>query len=556
MFRVEKLDVPKIEVSLVNSLCPDERVPLVAVAPPVAMQVNHWVMLLKAPELTKPGVYDLMIDLGIGYQRVPRAIKVVDEFKKRFRFVHLSNMNIGDPTAPDFDPILIDEINLLNPEFIIATGDYIEGAGSRADSASWTRIKKYFSRFNAPCFLLCGDQDDILGYPIHITPSQVGTFNYGSYHFFFMLDTSFHPIEQDPIQLRALVNDLKNLPQTTMTFLVGNRDNLGVLDGLKSIGKDPAAVLEEGKVRFLVFGGSTDWDFNEYAEKLASAKLNNVGYVRTGQSSTSMKNGGQGVSQYRVFEINEGDVKYIYPAERGKVSSQFSVPAGHLRLFNHGPNNGTQPTERITILNTLNQSFADCRVAFRIAGTNPESVKVANGKLEQVFPCGNNQLLVLATVGVPEKSALQVLATTDAKTDARYQRPPVQVDLNSSGKISFKPAQTVSGLKFLIADETLELSLTNTSDQPMKVKPQANLNGQMLIIQDPSRSNAKESAEETAAEDEGFDLDAKKTIKLTIKPALRSIKPGKHLVQVYLLNDPLQRLTVFPIQVDVAGDKP
>ena len=89
MFRLDKLDVPKIEVSLVNSLCEEERIRLVAVSPPVAMQVNHWVMLLKAPELTKPGVYDLWIDLGVGYQRVPRAIKVVDGFKPRFRFIHL-----------------------------------------------------------------------------------------------------------------------------------------------------------------------------------------------------------------------------------------------------------------------------------------------------------------------------------------------------------------------------------------------------------------------------------------------------------------------------------
>ncbi len=551
MFRVDKLDVPKIEVSLVNSLCEQQRINLVAVAPPVAMQVNHWVMLLKAPELTEPGVYDLFIDLGIGYQRVPRAIRVVHDFKKRFRFVHLSNMNIGDPTAPDFDSLLVDEINLLNPEFIIATGDYIEGADRKADSESWKRIKTFFAKFNSPCYLLCGDQDDILGYPIHITPNQVSTLDYGVYHFFFMMDASSHPTERDTNQLRALITDLSTDRKTSATFLVGNRDNLGVLDGLKAMGKDPAAIFEQGKVRYLLFGGSTDWDFQEYTAKMAAAKLNNVSYIRTGQSSTSMKNGGKGFSQYRVFDINDLDVKYVYPQEREATGAQFSVPTGHLRIFQQGPNDGSQSSEHITVLNSLNQSFPDCRVVFRLAGSDPQSVKVANGKIERVFPAGENQLLVLATIGLPEKSAVQVLATTDPAIEAKHQRIPVQIDLNAPPKIKFKHAQTATGLKFLIADETFDLALTNTSSQPINVEPQVNLDGQSLIIQAAGQQN---SETKSAPEENGFQIAPDKTVKLTVKPALRFIKPGRHLIQVYCLNDPLQRLTVFPIQIEVAGE--
>ncbi|MFA5866208.1 MAG: hypothetical protein WC975_16165 [Phycisphaerae bacterium] len=551
MFRADKLDVPKIEVSLVNALCEQEKIQLVAVAPPVAMQVNHWVMLLKAPELTPNGVYDLVIDLGIGYQRVPRAIKVVDKFKKQFRFVHLSNMNIGDPTAPDFDGRLINEINLLDPEFIIATGDFTENTQPKNGPQNWQAVKKFLGRFNAPCYILCGDQDDPASFSPQIAPGFVGAFDYGPYHFFFLMDTSFHPIEQDQLQIKALVNDLANR-QSLMTFLVANRDDLGLLDGLKSIGKDPAEVFNNGKVRYLLFGGSTDWDYKEYADKLSAAKLNNVAYIRTGQSSTCMKNGGPGFSRYRVFDVSESEVKYIYPDDQAATRSQSSIPTGSIRFFNLGPNDGTRKTERLTLLNTLNQSFPDCRVVFRLAGSDPKSVKIANARINQILVINAHQLMVLANVALPEKSSVQILATTDPAVEAQFQKLPVQVKISSSTKINFKPVETPTGLKFLAAGETVELTLLNTSNQGLKVNPQVTLDGQALIIQNPSLTQTKQVT--AGVSEDGVDLPPGKAIKLSIKPVLRFIKSGKRLIEVYFLNDPLQRLTVFPVQVTVAGE--
>jgi len=556
MFRVDKLDMPKVEASLVSSLCERERVPLVAVAPPVAMQVNHWVMLLKAPELTKPGVYDLLIDLGIGYQRVPRSVRIIDAPKKRFRFVHLSNMNIGEPTAPDFDRRLIDEVNLLNPEFILATGDFMENATANGVDG-WRRTKQFLAGFHAPGYILCGDHDDSESFSVHVAPSLVGTLDYGPYHFFFLMDTGYHPIEQDTLQLKALMNDL-NTTQASMTFIVGNRDNLGVLDGLRAINKDPGPLFADGKVRYLIFGGSTDWDYTEYAKKLLEAKLTSVTYVRTGQSSTSTKNGGTGRSRYRVFDVNDGNVRCIYPGSDDGAKSQASVPVGFLHTFHHGPNDGTRTTERVTVLNNLNQSFPDCRVLLRLAGTDPAAVKVANGKIEQVMPLTDRQLLVLANVGLPEKASVSVLATTDSSEEARVQKLPIQAEMAAPGELHFKAGETSDGLRFLLADETLSLTLSNTSRAPVVAKPYVTLDGQSLIIQEQSQPQSSQPAAESTtapsakASGEGFTIAAGGSIKLAIKPALRAIRPGRYLVSVYLLNDPLQRLTVFPVQVVVS----
>ncbi len=559
MFRVKKFDMPKINVVLANSLCPQQKIQLSEVSPPVAMQLHHWVMLLKAPALTASGVYDLVIDLGIGYQRVPRAIKIVRKIKKKFRFVQLSNMNIGQPDAPDFDYRLVDEINLLNPEFIIATGDFL--ADGRAEGAKgWQRVKRFLSHFNAPCYVMCGEQDDETTYAQQINQSLTGTIDYGPYHLFLMMDTALHPIEKDKLQLNALMEDLKAAKRSIMTFLVANSDRLGVIDGLKSIGADPASVFASGRVKAIICGGSTDWDFSEYRNKLTQAGLlGKIAYIRTGQSSTSMKNGSDGISRYRVIEVDDGVLNYIYPEDHPIAGRklQYSVPVGRIRIFRSGPNDGSRETERVTIVNTLNQSFADCQVIFRIAGTDPQSVIVENARKKNVLRVKSNQLLVIADVDLPEKSAVQILATTNHKTAQAYKKLPVKVSLTSPAELIFRSAKTATGLKYLTANSSLELALTNLGNTKLSTAVQVTLAGQSLILGRPILSKTPLgnqpadiiSAINTTGQD--IEILPNSTVRMRVAPTLRYITPGRHFISVYCLNDPLKRVSVFPVFVKV-----
>jgi hypothetical protein len=556
MFRVEKLDVPRIEASLVNTLSEGEQVKLAAEGTPTAIQGNHWVLMLKVPAEAKPGVYDLMIDFGIGYQKISNAIKIIDEYKKKFRFVHLSNMNIGDPTSPDFDYRLVEEINLLNPEFIIATGDFIENAGLRHDAQSWRLVKNFLGRFHAPTYILCGDQDDPISFPSQINPSLVGTLDYGPMHFFFMMDSSYHPIEQDVSQLKAMITDLTNLKNTQTTFLVGNRDSLGVLDGLSTLGQPPADIFSQGKVRYLLFGGSTDWDFKEYAEKLASLKTEDLAYIRTAQSSTCMKNGGSGVSRYRVFDVEGNQIRYIYPDEEAEQTAQHSVPAGRLKVLYQGPNDGSQNIQMVTMVNSLNQAFDDCRIVFHIAGTDAKSVRIANARIDRIIPAGKNELVVSALVDLPEKGAAQVVVTSDPSGIAPYEPIPVKISLRSPEKLVFTPGVTSTGLSFFAAADKLELTLTNTSEKAVNIAPQVTLAGQELII---SRESLAQTTQPTNGEDAAspasinnmMSLAAGQSIKLLIQPAVRFIYPGNHQIVVYALNDSLKRAQTFAVNVAV-----
>ncbi len=557
---VKKAFVPQIKTMLVNSLCPEERIRLSVVSPPVVIQDDYWVMLLKAPVLTRPGVYDLLIDLGVGYQRVPRAIKIVKKIKTKFRFVHLSNMNVGLPDAPDFDYRLVDEINLLNPEFIIATGDFLAN-GRTQGAQGWRRVKKFLARFNAPCYILCGEQDDQMTYPQEINQSLTGTIDYGAYHFFLMMDTAIRPIEKDKLQINALVNDLKAVAKrSSMTFLVANSDRLGVIDGLQSIGLNPADIFTLGKVRAIICGGSTDWDFSEYMGKITRANLSGkVAYIRTGQSSTCMENGGDGISRYRVIDVEGAQLRYVYPEEHPIAGRklQYSIPVGRIRIFNTGPNDGSQPTEQITVVNSLNQSFADCQVIFNLAGTDPKSVIVQNARKGDVFRVGADKLVVIAKVDLPEKSAVHIIATTDRKTAQAYQKLPIKFNLLVPSELTFHQAKSLSGLKYLKAEGDMQLSVTNLSNKRITTAVQVTLAGQSLILGKPiiskvplgSQPAGAISGINTAGED--IDILPSGTVRIRVFPSLRHITSGRHWISVYCLNDPLKRVTVFPVTVKV-----
>src|SRR5262249_50844005 len=205
----DRLRGSDVSFSIVNADEPSIQVPLLATTPPSFVNNEFANLLLKVPNGTIPGLYDLAVRSKQGEERSRHCVKVVDKFKTKFRFVHLSNMNVGDPTAPEFDWMLPEEVNLLAPEFIVATGDYTEWSRARNEPESWLRVLDYFAKFDSPVFLVCGQHDHEDSFLQLVANSPVGTIDYGAYHGLLLLDHPGHPIDQDFDQLRVLEADLQ-----------------------------------------------------------------------------------------------------------------------------------------------------------------------------------------------------------------------------------------------------------------------------------------------------------------------------------------------------------
>jgi hypothetical protein len=521
-----------VTFSLRHALEPDVRVPLKAKTPPSYVNDEFCSIIFMIPAHTEPGLYDLEVrtDSTCHYSR--RCVKVLNNFKTKFRFVHLSNMNIGDLTAPDFDEMLPKEINIIAPEFIIATGDYTEWSRARDDASSWLKVLKFFEKFNAPVFMLCGLHDHEASFTDFVASKPIDDFDYGNYHGLLLLDHPGNPIDQDYGQLQWVEKDLKQNRDKTFNFIASNSDELGLLDIWRESG-DLSAFIKENRIKMLIAGGSTDWDYREFADKLAG--LDDFHFIRTHEASTAMRDRATGFSHYRVIEVDGEDVSYVYADETSAEKLQYSIPTGRLRAYYDAPNDGSADHVGVTVQNALNQAFPDARVWLRVAkqrgGGKPT---VAPGRLIQTLDAGDHWACNVA-IDLPDKSAVRVMAST--KGTAIPVARPFEVELEGPDRWVFSQQKTDFGLSYYSSNVPARIKLTNTSNAPQTCYPVIRLNGARVH---PDRSICPRLP---------LVMKPGETIELPLVLNLRRVSRGDHALQVYFLEDPLNRLHTFDVSL-------
>ncbi|MFQ5429166.1 MAG: metallophosphoesterase family protein, partial [Phycisphaerae bacterium] len=520
-----------VEISLHHALEPGVAFPLRAKTP-MSHVGAYSHLLLEIGEEVPPSLYDLAVktDSTTYYSR--RSVKVVDGYKDRFRFVHLSNMNIGDLTAPDFDEMLPREINLLAPEFIVATGDYTEWARALDDASSWVRVLKYFEKFNAPVYMVCGSHDHGASFTEFVASKPMDVIDYGNYHGLLLLDHAANPIDQDFAQIEWVDRDLKKNRRKRMNFIVGNSDELGLIDVWRERGNIEEFVRAH-KIGLYIAGGSTDWDYREFAEKLKG--LDDLQFVRTHESSTCMRDRATGFSHYRVIEIDGDKVSYTYAQETNREDLQYSIPSGRLRAYFDAPNDGTSPRVVATIQNALNQAFDRAEIWLRVA-KKPGVTKptVAPGRVIRVLDAGDHWACQVG-YDLPDKGAVRIMAAADPSVVP--PKMPIRVTLAGDRLWRFAPKTTSFGLTYYESDATARISLTNASKSARTCWPVVRVNGAKLHL---DRARAPRLP---------LTLQPGETLDVPLVVSLRRVSPGSHKLQVYFLEDRLSRLTTFDVDL-------
>jgi len=515
-------------VSLVHSEVGEVYFPLSSTGELKVQPQRHASMVLQVPAETPEGLYDLRVR-GAGWTLTARhSVKVVREFRTRFRFVHLSDMQIGDPTAPDFDARLPEEVNLLSPEFIVATGNYILPQADDDGHTPWPRVLAYFARFQAPVYLLCGEHDDETGFVPIVGASPIGSFDYGPYHGVLLRHTPTRPI--DAAQADFVRRDLAERRDRVFNFLAMNDDDPTVLDQLAA-GEPPAAFLRVNRVAMLLAGGTSDWDGREYSSTLT--RLPGLHYIRTHAASTCRRGRATGTSHYRVIEVDGANVAYTYPADPACGPAQPSIPVGGLGVSIE--TDGGNPPARATavIRNGLNQPFADCRGRIPVAKRGGGGPKVAGGRLVQVLD-GRTRWLCEISVDLPDCGGVRIAVDADREPPAPL---PVAVEFAGNEELRFVQAQTRTGLTYLASDDLLVVRLRNTSAQPLTVRPTIRLAGQVLTVTAPEQLRWPVA------------IAAGQTVELPIKLLLPEVTQGPHYVQVSFQDDPLERLHLHRVTV-------
>jgi len=164
------------------------------------------------PHQVPRDVFDLVItseSSGISDSQ-PNAVRVITELKHDYRFVHLTDIHIGDPRgylAPISDENsnasalhsgyhILSELSFLEPEFIIFSGDLVFG-GPYLPEYLWAW--EILSHFSLPIFMVPGNHDgyasgggllrDGLEYWKQLIGPPHYSFNYGDMHHFACLNT-------------------------------------------------------------------------------------------------------------------------------------------------------------------------------------------------------------------------------------------------------------------------------------------------------------------------------------------------------------------------------
>ncbi len=217
-----------------------------------------------------------------------------------FRFAILSDRTGGH--TPGIYPQVIEEINLLNPDFVVAVGDYIEGYGEdyERSEAEWDSLMVLIGALEAPLYMTAGnhdiwDDESEVMYRARTGFDPYYSFDYENTHFVILDNSRINAAADFPEEQRDwLVADLARHSEAENTFVFAHRPLwaqtlvLGQPDALHDI--------------FLEYG--VDAVFNGHLHHYFTTEFDGIDYTVIGSSGGGMyRSAEQPVTRGEFFQF-------------------------------------------------------------------------------------------------------------------------------------------------------------------------------------------------------------------------------------------------------------
>ncbi|MBP7310161.1 MAG: metallophosphoesterase [Candidatus Cloacimonetes bacterium] len=175
---------------------------------------DRWELSVSIPNLPVFELYDLEVNASGGIHDITQnAVKVLPSRKESYYFVHLTDLHlpnrlfypnqgydIDSTSVLDFRAV-IDDINLINPEFVLITGDLInEGELENFEGQYWFGwAQRLIGLIEAPVFVTIGNHD-VGGW--NSTPPPQGSsrrnwWRYFGWNWLYNTDPNWNPHTQD-----------------------------------------------------------------------------------------------------------------------------------------------------------------------------------------------------------------------------------------------------------------------------------------------------------------------------------------------------------------------
>jgi predicted phosphodiesterase len=367
--------------------------------------LERWTLTTAIPEVDIFELYDLKVTGSDGIiDTVINAVKVIDQYKENYYFIHITDLHLLGHTfygvsgyeteheaVDDFNEV-INDINLINPEFVLLTGDLIN-EGELEDFEclrNHTLTMELLEKLEVPVYIVPGNHD-LGGWDE--TPPPQGTarqewwrffgwrqrevpptkteylthdysFDYGNVHFIGLeaydnYDSYMHDVYGDesfiPSQMTWLNNDLTAAgDKTKVLFYHFDFKNELNIDGPDSIGVDMALWGHNHK---------NTGDINSYPYNISTASVCD------------------GKRAIRVIRVNGSNLQ-----AENSISTHFD---GDMLTLNYNMvNDGSLDSVSASINNKYSQSFDNVLIKFNMP-LGDYSYSVTNGSLEQVLVSGS-----------------------------------------------------------------------------------------------------------------------------------------------------------------------
>ncbi len=384
---------------------------------------KNYEVVLKVPETTPTGMFNLYfqccepiqrgdegatgsnknnyketIDQEEGIKDVNlNSVYVIDkqdEEKKSLKIAHITDVHIGEsPEAIEVYKKVIEEINILNPDIIINTGDSFDASGyyeaqipkSKDETGKWvetTQIVPFIyatSFFEKPHFIIPGNHDlspredeNALKRWESYFNNRFYSLNYRNIHFTFIDNNSLYiPLmqkksfreEMDSVQLKWLEDDLKNAPRGKMKTMLYH---VSLFDRKVKIND----FYEKYEVSLVLYG---HLHANKIDELLWNEGMGKTTFVQT----AAEKDG-----YYRLIEIKEGKEIIIgEPIKYGNLNVKYNPEAESI----------FSDEIEAEIENKNNINFSDCILKFIMRHSEKNYTCEGGCTIDKIVPIENFQ---------------------------------------------------------------------------------------------------------------------------------------------------------------------
>lgn len=390
--------------------------------------LEKWTLETPIPTLDFYELYDLEVTAtGEIYDHVNNAVKVIDAYENDYYFIQITDTHLpgktyygetgydtDDSEIEDLEKV-IEDINLLQPEFVLMTGDLLN-EGEMEDFECLRHHSKtveLLEKFEVPVYIVPGNHD-LGGWDA--TPPSQGTARRDWWKFFGWRQRNFPP-EREEYYVHDYSFDYGEVHYTGLEasdnydqYMYDVYGDRGFIPSqLEWLADDLAEAGEKTKVLFYHFDFNNDIDLEELGADMA---LWGHQHSNTDDFSHPYNIGTDNVcnntSAYRIIRVNNGELTPEYTSYTGSEGQ-------NLTLEFSDENDGSSDSLVATITNNHNQAFADAVVKF-VMPANNHQYAVTNGTLFQVNTI-NNQDICYVNVVLEANEA----ASVTIKQDENFQ---------------------------------------------------------------------------------------------------------------------------------------